>query len=234
MAARIRLSSLAIGLLVVLPAIPVAAQTPAQPPAGSAARSQAGADADERKPAPGRTAPKITVRPEDCKKLPGGNAPINRLARLDGGISVRNLDLTYLGKPLFEFTDYDYEYLEALWPECSTFAAETAPKVARRLKELVEDAKTVRRDSLEWIKQTERDAKALKPGHAGIEKIHDMWQQMLNREFEMLESDMSYIGDVLSKRRDELYTAPQPQQRTLVSPFDPGPPDVRTLGGRGG
>ena len=222
MAAQIRLSSFAIGALAVLLAVPAAAQSPT------------GNKAGVQPEAPSPKAQQLNIRPDDCNKLPGGNAPINRLARLDGGISVRNLDLTYLGKPLFEFTDFDYEYLEALWPECKTFDAETAPKVARRLKELIDDAKAVRQDSLEWIKQTERQAAALKPDQTGIEKIHDMWQQMLNREFEMLESDMSYIGDALSKRRDELYTAPQPQQRTLVSPFDPGPPDVRTLGGSGG
>lgn len=226
MAARIRLSSLTIGLLAVLLAMPVAAQVAAQTPADSNAGLQP--------PAPDTRPQKPSIRAEDCNKLPGGNAPINRLARLDGGISVRNLDLTYLGKPLFEFDNDDFRYLEALWPECGTFDAETAPKVALRLKELITDARSVRQDSLDWIKQTEGEAKALKPDHDGIEKIHDMWQQMLNREFEMLESDMSYISDVLSKRRDEMYTAPQHQQRTLISPFDPGPPDVRTLGGSGG
>jgi hypothetical protein len=57
---------------------------------------------------------------------------------------------------------------------------------------------------------------------------------MLNHEFHMLETDMKYIAGVLSKRRDELYAAPQPRERTLVSPFDPGPPEPRPLGGSGG
>ena len=224
MAVRIRLSSLAMILAMLTVAmLAVAIPAPAQE------RKDGGA------PKPPAAAPaKPSVRADDCKKLPGGNAPINRLARLDGGISVRNLDLTYLGKPLFELTREDYEYLAALWPLCSTFDEETAPRVAEKLKELVDDAKAVRRDSLEWIKQTEQQAKALKPDQLGIEKIHDLWQQMLNREFEMLESDMSYIAGVLEKRRDELYTAPQAQQRTLISPFDPGPAESRPLGNRGG
>ncbi len=227
MAARIRLSSLAMVLVVLAASIPAAAQE----------RKDSGTDADDRPPAAAPAPPepaKPSVRADDCKKLPGGNAPINRLARLDGGISVRNLDLTYLGKPLFQFTAEDYRYLTALWPLCSTFDEETAPKVAERLRGLIEDAKGVRQDSLDWIKQTEREAKALKPTQADIEKIHDLWQQMLNREFEMLETDMSYIAAVLTKRRDELYTAPQPKQRTLISPFDPGPAEPRSLGKSGG
>ena len=147
---------------------------------------------------------------------------------------MRNLDLTYLGKPLFQLTPDDFAYLEALWPVCKTFDAALAPTVARRLKALVDDAKGVRQDSLDWIKKTEQQAKALKPGQECIEKIHDLWQQMLNREFQMTALDMSYVSGVLSKRRDELYSSPQPRQRTLVSPFDPGPPDVRSLGGSGG
>lgn len=216
MATRFRLSSLAVCLIALLAGGTAAAQSTGQK-------------------APAATAPgKTGAKPEECRSLPGGNAPINRIARLDGGISVRNLDLTYFGKTLFQLEDEDFRRLEQLWPGCGTFDAETAPKVARRLKALIEDAKAVRQDSLDWIRRTEAQAKALKPSQDSIETIHDFWQQMLNREFQMTASDMSYISGVLSKRRDELYAAPQSRQRTLVSPFDPGPPDVRTLDRRGG
>jgi hypothetical protein len=219
MAVGIRLSSiplpgLAAVLFTLLASMPVAAQ-------------ESGA-----RPTPPPRPP--SVRQEDCTRIPGGNAPIGRLARLEGGISVRNLDLTYLGKPLFQLTDADFVFLEALWPVCRTFDAETAPTVARRLKALIDDARAVRRASLEWIKESEREAKTLKPDQNGIQKIHDLWQDMLNREFEMTRSDLSYISGVLAARRDELYAAPQARQRTLVSPFDPGPPDVRGIDDRGG
>ena len=220
MAARIRLSSLAVCLSAWLTVLPAAAQQPGL--GGSDGSSTA---------SPSK-AP--VARKDDCKKLPGGNAPINRLARLEGGMSVRNLDLTYNGKPLFEYTDEDFDYVHSLWRICETYDSATADKVTDRLKTLVEDARAVRRDTIDWIKQTEKEAKALKPGQAGIEKIHDMWQQMLNREFDMLESDMKYIAGVLTKRRDELYAAPESQHRTLVSPFDPGPPEPRPLTGSGG
>lgn len=218
MAARIRLSSLALCLLVMLGSGPLAAQ-------GSGAGGAGGA-----KPAAG----KPTAKPEGCKALPGGNAPISRLARIEGGISVRNLELTYFGKPLFKFEEDDYRELESLWPACGTFDAEAAPKVALRLKALIDDAKGVRQETLDWIKTIEGQAKALKPGQDSIEKIHDFWQQMLNREFQMTATDMAYISGVLSKRRDELYATPASRQRTLISPFDPGPPEVRTLDKRGG
>jgi len=211
MAWRIRLSSLGVCLLALLAAGPAAAQAAGAAGAGKPAAKAGG-----------------------CGALPGGNAPISRLARLEGGISVRNLELTYFGKPLFKFEDSDYQSLESLWPSCGTFDAEAAPKVALRLKALIDDAKGVRQESLDWIKQIEAQAKALKPGQDSIEKIHDFWQQMLNREFQMTATDMTYISGVLSKRRDELYTASESRQRTLVSPFDPGPPDVRTLDKRGG
>lgn len=222
MAVRFRLSSLAMCLAAFIASGSAGAQDRPEDE-GSGVR-----------PAPASSSQAPRARQEDCSKLPGGNAPINRIARLEGGLSVRNLDLTYLGKPLFELTDEDFEFLKVLWPLCKTFDEGLASTVAGRLKAVVSDAKAVRQDSLDWIKQVETEAQALKPGQAGIEKIHDFWQQMLNREFEMLQSDMSYIAGVLSKRRDELYAAPEQRQRTLVSPFDPGPPETRTLRGSGG
>src|SRR3546814_6949941 len=51
-------------------------------------------------------------------------------------------------------------------------------------------------------------------------------------EFQMTDIDMAHISDVLSTRRDELYAGAAGRQRPFVSPFDPGPPDVRTLDGR--
>lgn len=230
MAARIRLSSLAVCVAALILAMPVAAQTPATS-SGQAPAPAGAANGQRPPPSPMPAKPQKPVpKQADCSKLPGGNAPISKMARLEGGISVRNLDLTYFGKPLFELTNDDFDFLTELWPLCKTYDAETAPKVAEKLKSLVTDAKAARQKSLDWIKKTEAEAKLLKPGQVGIEKIHDMWQQMLNKEFEMLESDMTYIAEVLSKRREELYREPEPRQRTLISPFDPGPPDTRRLG----
>ena len=165
----------------------------------------------------------------DCANLPGGNAPVQRMARLQGGMSVRNLELTYYGKPLYALTDADIEYLSTLWPECGTYEAPVAEEIASKLRTLISDAKGARQDSLDWIKSVESEIAKLKPGEESIRKIHDLWQDMLNREYEMLPGDLQYLAKKLSDKRDELYTGQQQRQRTLVNPFDPGAPDTRSI-----
>lgn len=199
------LCSLLIGLLLVEPAT---AQAPAAGGAG------------------GRGA--VSANP-DCKKLPGGNAPVQRMARLSGGMSVRNLELTYFGKPLYALSEADIAYLRTLWPECGTFEAPVAEEIAGKLATLISDAKGARQDSLDWIKSVESDIAKLKPSDTSIRKIHDLWQDMLNREYEMLPGDLQYLAKKLSDKRDELYTGQQQRQRTLVSPFDPGAPETRSI-----
>ena len=166
---------------------------------------------------------------QDCKKLPGGNAPVQRMARLQGGMSVRNLELTYFEKPLYALSDADIAYLRTLWPECGTFEAPVAEQIADKLTTLISDAKGARQDSLDWISKVEKDIAKLQPGDQSIRKIHDLWQEMLNREYEMLPGDLQYLAKKLSDKREELYTGQQKRQRTLVNPFDPGAPDTRSF-----
>src|SRR3546814_9847240 len=86
--------------------------------------------------------------------------------------------LTYFGKPLFQLENEDYRTLETLWAECGTFDAEAAPKIAHRLKALIDDAKGVRRDTLDWIRRTEAEAKALKPGQRSEEHTSELQSLM--------------------------------------------------------
>lgn len=171
------------------------------------------------------------VKNADCERLPGGNAPVQRMARLEGGMSVRNLELTYFEKPLHALTANEIDYLRELWPQCGTFEPDVADRIASRLKTLISDAKGARQDSLDWISEVEGEIAGLEPGDESIRRIHDLWQQMLNREFEMLQSDLQYLARQLSAKRDALYTGQQQRQRTLINPFDPGAPEIRGLGG---
>lgn len=178
--------------------------------------------------APAPAAPAASAN-EDCAKLPGGNAPVQRMARLQGGMSVRNLELTYFEKPLYALSEADITYLRDLWPECGTFDETVADQISAKLRTLISDAKGARQDSLDWIATVEKDIAKLEPGEASIRKIHDLWQDMLNREYEMLPGDLQYLAKKLSDKREELYTGQQQRQRTLINPFDPGAPDTRDI-----
>ncbi len=173
----------------------------------------------------------LDLKESDCAQLPGGNAPVQRIARIEGGLSVRNLELTYFEKPLHQLTAADFEYLRALWPYCETFEETVADTIIDQMKVLIDDAKAARQESLDWISEIEAQVAELPPGEESIRTLHDLWQQMLNREFEMLKSDLRYLADVLSAKRTELYQAQEERQRTLIRPFDPGPPVTRDIRG---
>lgn len=177
------------------------------------------------------TAAQVDVTESDCAKIPDGNAPVEVIGRLKGGMSVRNLEFTYFGKSLHRLTENDYDTILALWKLCGTYSSEVAESLIDKLEAMVDDAKVARRESLTWIEETKEKAAALKPGHEGIVAISNMWQEMLNREFEMLRSDLNHLAGHLEKRQQELYSSHEKHRRVLVAPFDPGPPVVRDLGG---
>ena len=84
------LTAVSVGPGIVAPAT-AQAPTPSDAPfAQPDSSDEEGLDGEEKK----------EFTSQDCAKLPGGNAPINRLARLEGKLSIRNLELTYYGKPL--------------------------------------------------------------------------------------------------------------------------------------
>lgn len=197
---------------------------------GSALAAASGLVQIAQAPAAPATPPADT-KSADCAKVPGGNAPVQRMARLEGGMSVRNLELTYFEKPLYKLSDSDIDYLRRLWPECGTFEPEVADAIAKRLSVLVSDARAARQVSLDWISEVEAKLEALEPGEDSIRTVHDLWQQMLNREFEMLPSDLQYLAGLITKKRDALYQGREQRQRTLISPFDPGPAENRDIKG---
>ena len=183
-------------------------------------KAPAAADAVEEEREPNK-------KDKDCVRLPGGNAPVNRLARLKGKLSIRNLELTYFGKELSLLTKDDVEYLAELVPYCASMRNDnTDTQVAKfkmeRFAELVLEAQAARAKSVEWIEQTPAAADKFRSSPEGIREIHNFWAEMLNRQYEMTLGDLRYISDYLSRRRDELYSSGD-VKRGVLNPFDPRP-----------
>ncbi len=164
--------------------------------------------------------------PQDCAKLPGGNAPINRLARLEGKLSVRNLELTYFGKTLALLTAQDFDVLRRLIPFCQDTSSAVADLLVNRLSELVSEAQATRAETIEWIKQKIAEVDAMEPTPQSIETIHNYWAEMLNRQFEMTPGDLRYLADYLDRKRNEFY-AEAGRVRTPTDMFVPSPTESR-------
>ena len=167
----------------------------------------------------------------DCENVPGGNAPINRIARLTDGLSVRNLDLTYFGKTLEELTAEDFRYLEELWPVCGTFEPPVAIAISVNAKRVIDEAKAVKQRSEDWLADSKLALSQAGPGRQTVQEIHDVWQGLINREFEMSRAEFDDMVAFLAEQQERISAMPHTGQDSLIDPFHPGEPDVRDIDG---
>jgi hypothetical protein len=159
----------------------------------------------------------------ECKRLEGATAPIQRIARLEGAMSVRNLEMTYFGKALHGLTAEDFALLRILKPFCDGTPSEIDKVIFDRLEQKVNEARNTRDKAVTWINDATKKLDAMEPSPEAIREVHNTWAEMENRRLEMLASDQRYFADYLTERRNELYAGEQARPRVLISPFDPGP-----------
>ena len=158
---------------------------------------------------------------EQCAKIKESNATIERIARLDGTMSVRNLTLKYFDKSLFNFSNNDFEYLKVLKPFCDNSEEDVANLIFDKLKDKVIEAKETRNNTVAWIKKTTADLKKLTSNPSSIKAIHNAWKEMENRSHEMLETDLRYFANFLDKLRQKFYKTSTNTNTKFVSPFAP-------------
>lgn len=159
----------------------------------------------------------------ECTRLEGATAPIQRLARLSGAMSVRNLEFTYFGKPLYALTEKDFALLRILKPFCEGTPSNIDKVIFDRLETLVNEARDTRDRAIAWINESTAKLDKMDPSPEAIREVHNLWTEMENRRLEMLTADQLYFADYLTERRNELYEGKQAKPRVLISPFDPGP-----------
>jgi hypothetical protein len=159
----------------------------------------------------------------ECGTLEGSTAPIQRLARLDGAMSVRNLELTYFSKPLHALTADDFIFLKILKPFCDGTPSALDEVILDNLEEKVNEARATRDRTVQWISEVTTKMDAMEPSPEAIREVHNLWTEMENRRLEMLAADQYYFAKYLTKRRNAFYEGKQARPRVLVSPFQPGP-----------
>lgn len=141
-------------------------------------------------PAPVRAPPPPPVPPAsaaECAQLPGGNAPVNKIAELAQPLSPRSLDLTYFNKRLADLTDEDFDKIADLATRCNRTVAKAAVEKANRLRDVVRESQAVRIRTFEKI-----DA-----GKASFARIQNPREKVewLNRAW----VDLASIQDTISK-----------------------------------
>ncbi len=161
---------------------------------------------------------------QDCGILDGNTAPLNRLTRIKGGLALSNLNLTYLGKPLHKLTNDDFRILPALLIQCKNSDPALAKYQAKRLRALVQDARSSYERSIAWFQKIKSEVLRMTGTLADIRRIHDLESQLPGRSLQVTSAEMTEMAAWLNAQRDLLYQKkPADRRGNGVGLFDPGP-----------
>ena len=162
-----------------------------------------------------------TGEQQKCETIADGNPTIERLARLEGSMSVRNLQYKYFDKLLFNLTPQDFKQLKILKPKCDNSPIEIADIIFKKLEEKIEEAKETRDNTIKWMNLTKIRLQSLSVTPNAIKEIHNTWREMESRSQEMLTEDLKYFAHFLNKLRQELYEKSSNKAANLIKPFYP-------------
>jgi hypothetical protein len=131
------------------------------------------------RPAPGQPVPAIApASAAECAQLPGGNAPVNKIAQLGQPLSPKSLDLTYFNKRLADLTDEDFDRIADLASRCNRTQPKAAVEVTRKLRNVIRESQTVRTDTLSKVETGKVAlAKAVTPRQK-VDWLHDAWSEL--------------------------------------------------------
>lgn len=160
------------------------------------------------------------VAAAQCSRLPGGNAPVQRIARLSGQLSINSLRYTYFEKPLAELTADDFDQIEALTAACQGSAGE-AMKEIRAFRAKVEEANAARGKTLNWIEKSQVEIGRMKGGAADLERLQELWVEMLSRTEEMLPADRAPLARAIVLKQEAIYKATELPRQSPVWPPEP-------------
>ena len=158
---------------------------------------------------------------DKCGKIAEGGPTIEKLSRLEGAMSVRNLEFKYFDKFLFNLTDQDFNELKALKPNCDGSSEEIAVMIFDKLKQKISEAKETRDNTINWMEKTKKELQSLSASPTAVKEIHNTWKEMESRSQEMLNEDLKYFAKFLNQIRRRVYEESAKQTSGPIKPFYP-------------
>jgi hypothetical protein len=143
----------------------------------------------------------------ECADLPGGNAPINKIAALTTPLSPRSLDLTYYRKRLADLTDEDFVRIHELSVKCGRTLSAAARGLTGRLREVVREAQEIRQGTLQWVDDTKVAAVSVPMGRERLIQLNQIWGDLSERANDMTRSDLRSFADWIILKTQEVYNA---------------------------
>ncbi len=123
-------------------------------------------------------APPPAPKAGECALLPGGNAPVNRIADLTQPLSPRSLDLTYFNKRLADLTEEDFERIADIATKCNRTQARVAVEKTRQLRDVIRESQAVLRQALNKVDQSKANLSRIQSPREKVEWLNNAWTEL--------------------------------------------------------
>ncbi len=182
------------------------------------ASAQGGA---QRPPRPSVAAP---ARTGECAALPGGRAPVQKIAALTTGLSPRDLDLVYFGKPLAELDDEDFQQIAELSKRCSQGADILPEDKQQPFQQIVREAQQMRQNALDKVKRQMSDIKALPVARDKLIRLNGLSENLTLLEPVLTRGDLKYTATWIAQQMQTVYDgAPKAAAQAAIVPAQAKP-----------
>ncbi len=157
------------------------------------------------RPTPAR--PAAPAKTGECAALPGGKAPVEKIAALTTALSPRDLDLVYFGKPLAELTEDDFRLIGELSQRCGTGAGILPEDKRQRFQEVVREAQQVRRATLDKVKRQMTDIVALPIARDKLTRLNGLQDNLTLLEPVLTRGDVQTTATWIARQMQTVYDA---------------------------
>jgi len=162
-----------------------------------------------QQPAPVRPQPPPPLSPAvgECALLPGGNAPVNKIAELAQPLSPRSLDLTYFNKRLADLTDEDFDRIADIATKCNRTVARVALEKTKRLRDVVRESQAVRTQTLNKVDETKTALAKAQTPREKVEALNNAWANLHLVQDTITKTDLREYAAWISRSMQALYDA---------------------------
>ena len=183
------------------------------------------AQGSQRPPTPkaGAAAP---ARTGECAALPGGRAPVQKIAGLTTGLSPRDLDLVYFNKPLADLTDDDFAEIAALSKRCGAGPDIVPEDKQPAFQQIVQNAQKLRQTALGKVKRSMTDIATLPIARDKLNRLNELSQNLDLLEPVLTRGDLKYTADWIAQQMQGVYDSTPKGEATANRPALPPPPQV--------
>jgi hypothetical protein len=166
----------------------------------------------------------------ECVRLTG-QAPVGRIADLQGKLEPRSLSLSYFGKTLADLTPGDYAMIGELSGRCPGAGAIPADKMANFIA-VIEEAQGARAATLTKLGKTRDEIAKLPAGREKLVRLNELAGSLDSFEAQLTRADLALIATWLQRQMQVIYDAAPKGRLPDPARADAAPPPASEAAAR--